>query len=811
MAKEHHHELDLTVDYPAPFDVREFRVKEGLHELYEVELEVVCPDRDVDLDALVGRTARFTLFRDAAMAHRHWSGVIADCSHVGIDVDQLSTYRMTLRPELWLLTQRRNYRIFQQSSDPDTVLAVLTEWGITPRRAFDAGLYPGRKYRVQYAESDFAFIRRLLEDAGITFYFEQHGEDNRVVLDDNPHGTPLRPEPIPFTHTYEAGLILEMVTEVKVARQLRPGRYTQRDVDYRRSPEFPLLAASQGGKPIEHRLERFHQNYGAFLFSALPDGTTPVADDRGAARTNLTVGQRQVERRLAAKRTDARRCRLRTTAHELQPGFVFHMSNHPREELAEGNGLLVVNSELTGEALGDWSHHIDAMFAEDAYHPPLRTPKPATHGLESATVVGPDDDEIHTDEYARVRVQFHWDREGKRDPNASCWIPVSQPWGGSGFGAINIPRVGQEVLVDFLGADPDRPVIVGRVFTKTNPVPYKLPEHRTVSGIRSRSANQMMMGANDEGEGMTIPPPTVDSLGAQLTPEGFALGPTELNAALSGQLFGALSPNAETHRWTGSEITMDDRMGQEVLYMQAERDMNTVVKNSQTAVIGNRRSAKVGGDDVLEVDHQQYIRTGSDRCVKVEATQTHIVTGDIRQQSVTGNQHFIAKELFTTASKHQVHVASETILLTVGESTLLMKPDFVILQTPKLFLNPGREALAQAIASGQQPQDPEERAAAAREAAVGAFNTRLDQALAEGDIGPNDTHASWLTPKLNTIDPPLPPTPPGMRTEDMVADWIELRQRANFPQWAAEQGLPSDAVFEDWRYGLNKPTLGPGG
>ncbi|MEQ9320504.1 MAG: contractile injection system protein, VgrG/Pvc8 family, partial [Polyangiaceae bacterium] len=276
MAKDFHH-LDLTVDFPADFDVRRFRVTEGLHELFVVELEVLCPDRDVDLEALVGNEARFALYRHAELAHRHWSGIITDCRHVGIDVQQSSTYRLTIHPELWLLTQRRNYRIFQQSSDPDTALAILAEWGIEPRRAYDAGLYPGRKYRVQYAESDYHFVRRLLEDAGIAFYFEQHGEGNRLVLDDAPHSGALRSAPIPYVHTSRRGdSEVELATQVEVTRQLRPGTYTQRDVDYRRSPEFPLLTRSAGGKKLEQGLERFHQNYGAFLFSALPDGTTPV-------------------------------------------------------------------------------------------------------------------------------------------------------------------------------------------------------------------------------------------------------------------------------------------------------------------------------------------------------------------------------------------------------------------------------------------------------------------------------------------------------------------------------------------------------
>ena len=811
---QHDHDLDLTVDYPADFDVRHFRVREALHELYRVELEVVSPDITVDLDELVGKRARFWMKRSDTIGERSWSGLVTDCSHVGVDTKQLGTYRIVIHPTMWLLTQRRNYRIFQHLSDPASAQKVLADWGLVPRVSYDASLYPGRKYRVQYAESDYQFVSRLLEDAGITFYFEDAGDDNVIVFDDAPHAGPLRDRPLAYESSPTGGILREIAREVRVVRKLRPGRYTQRDVDYRRSPEFPLVASSGAGTGVEQRLERFHQNYGAFLFSAKPDGSSPVADDHGAARTQLDVGERQVARRLAAKRSDARRCLFETTAHDLRPGLVFHFGDHPRDELAEGKRLLVVQTVLSGKAVGDWKQTVDATFADQPYHPPLRTRKPTTFGVESATVVGPDDDEIHTDEFARVRVQFHWDREGQRDPRASCWIPVSQPWGGAGFGAVNIPRVGQEVLVDFLGADPDRPVIVGRVFTKTNPVPYKLPDHKTVSGIRSRSANRMVMGAADGVEGVTPGAQSVaDSLAAQLTPPDFALGPTQIAAALEGNLFKAVSPNSETHRWPGSEVTMDDRLGQEVLYMQAERDMNVVVKNNQTAVIGNRRAVKVGTDDVLDVDHQQFTKVGADRLVKVEATQSHVVTGDVMQQSTEGSQHFVAKEAFTTTSKVQVHTASETIVFNVGESTLFMRPDFVILQTPKLFMNPGPEALQLSIATGEGPLDPDQAAAEIKAQAMAAFDARLDSALAPGELRANE-HGSDIQSKASHMDG-LPDVP-GESRSDLTSRWIDKRRREYFPQHIEREiaagNLPAgqDWAFEQFNNGgLVYTPLGP--
>src|SRR5262249_42052966 len=150
---------------------------------------------------------------------------------------------------------------------------------------------------------------------------------------------------------------------------------------------------------------------------------------------------------------------------------------------------LVVESQIDGVLDRSFSHHVEARSADRPYHPPIVTPRPKVNGVESATVVGPPGEEIHTDEFGRVRVQFHWDREGKLDDNSSCWIHSSQPWGGAGYGGVNLPRVGQEVLVDFLGGDPDRPVIVGRVYTNLQKVPYKLPANKTQSGWKSNSTN----------------------------------------------------------------------------------------------------------------------------------------------------------------------------------------------------------------------------------------------------------------------------------------------------------------------------------
>ena len=197
---------------------------------------------------------------------------------------------------------------------------------------------------------------------------------------------------------------------------------------------------------------------------------------------------------------------------------------------------------------GEWSLSAEAVSADQPYHPPVTTAKPRVQGVESATVVGPPGEEIHTDEFGRVRVQFHWDREGRYDDNSSCWIPVSQPWGGAGYGGMNLPRIGQEVLVDFLGGDPDRPVIVGRVFTNLQKVPWKLPDNKTQSGLRSNST-----GASG----------------------GY------------------------------NEMMFEDALGKELVRFQAERDYNKLVKNDENTTVGNDRTKEIKRNENVTIGNDR--------------------------------------------------------------------------------------------------------------------------------------------------------------------------------------------------------------
>jgi type VI secretion system secreted protein VgrG len=275
--------------------------------------------------------------------------------------------------------------------------------------------------------------------------------------------------------------------------------------------------------------------------------------------------------------------------------------------------------------------YAEAVSAAQPYHPASKTPKPKTEGVESATVVGPPGEEIHTDEFGRIRVHFHWDRESKMDDNSSCWIHVSQAWGGAGYGGSNLPRVGQEVLVDFLGGDPDRPIVTGRVYTNLQKTPYGLPANKTQSGWKSNSTNK-----------------------------------------------------------TGgyNEIMFEDASGKELLRIQAERDRQTLVKRDSTTTVGQNRTITVVKNDTETVKGSQQIEVTGNRSVTVREQQ--IVQVDKDHVLVTGQMYAsVAKRHIVQSTEVIVLSANQAVRLEVGpDSYIEITAAGIVIQGPRVEINP---------------------------------------------------------------------------------------------------------------------------
>lgn len=623
-------------------DVREFTVSEAMSSLFSVTVTAVSTNPDIDFEAVIGREASFTLEgRSATGAPRSWRGVLSELQLLRVEVTGLSTYQLRLEPKLWLASQRRTHRIFQALTELEIARQILEEWGIDHQESI-GGHYKAREYRVQYGETDFAFFARMLQDAGISFYFVDRGDRTVCVLSDAPQQNHERLPPIAFADTPGA-VDAEYITKVQVTRQVRSGKLTVRDHDFRRPAEY-ALAASASTSGVEEQLESFHYEPGAMLFESAGGVGTPVADDRGMFRADEAQGHRLAVHRLSAHREGAATITFQANVIDLGPGSVVRILHHPQREVADHKKLLVVASRIEGTHDQPFVHHCETRSASQPYHPPHHQPKPRTGGAESATVVGPTGEEIHVDEFGRVRVQFHWDREGAYDHKSSCWIPVSQSWAGAGYGSVNLPRVGQEVIVDFLAGDPDRPVITGRVYTNLQKTPYPLPEHKTRSGWRSNS-----------------------------TPS-----------------YGGYN-----------ELMFEDRAGAELLHMRAQRNMTTQVNKDHISSIGNNRSTSIARHESKSVGGNQSATVQGDNNLTTNGDFSESVMGSF--SSLASADRLLRTKGGSSSEAHTHSITSDQgTTITVGNSMIHIGPDSIIIQTPKLLLNPG-EGPATSAALGGSP------------------------------------------------------------------------------------------------------------
>jgi type VI secretion system secreted protein VgrG len=655
-------------------DVRRFDVDQRIGRPFRVELMVRSDNPSIDSDEALGFAASFELRDGAELAH--WTGVCTELDQVAVELGGLSTYRVVIEPRVWLLSQRTNYRIFQYKSELDIVRELFAEWGISHRVRADFSVHKARKFRVQYGESDMSFALRLLEDAGISLHFSSEDDETVVVLDDRPNAVEPHTDALQF-HDEPAVVRGLFATDVSIAQRTRPGSAALGDLDYRRSPMTQPRIATKDGLRQEAPLEVFDYEPGAMLYQVGSATLGVSADDRGSTRTDEARGSLKTAHRLASLREDALRIDLSTNALSLAPGQTLRVTDHPHP--AACAPMLVVGSRISGEHDESWLNHLECSPADAPYVPPRTTPKPVVSGLESAVVTGGPGDEIHTDEYGRVRVQFHWDREGRRDASSSCWIPTSQVWSGPGFGGVMLPRVGQEVLVEFLNGDPDRPVVTGRVFTHDRPPPFELPRGATLTGFVGRTTPALVFGASD---------------GLQ---EGHIVSQWHSSRAQDAAFRAAPPDELLRGRQLENMFLVGDRQGQNLAFLQARRDLNLLVKNAWSTVVGNFRGVLVGGDDRLRVNNKQQFVVVLDQGLRVVRDQTLHSHKD-RTELIFGRAGLIVDKEVRLETTGELQIESATSLtleagealeLEVGQSKIWLTPSEVVFDSPEVRVNEG--------------------------------------------------------------------------------------------------------------------------
>ena len=593
-----------------------FRGSEGLGRLFKYDLKMASDDGNIGFDDVVGQTMTVRLDQGDGPP-RYLCGVVSRFVLDGSDGGEFC-YQATLRPWLWTLTQNRDSRIFQHRSVPDIVKQVFRDQGFADFEERLSESYDPREYCVQYRESDFAFVSRLLEEEGIYYYFRHEESRHVLVLADHAGAHDAVPpgDEIPFVpRNDDSGRIKDHVFEWTMTQRVGPGRVALNDFDFTR-PRADLESRRVSPRPHAHSDAEIYDYPGEYTAAA--------------------AGERYARLRLEEQQHGAAVAEAATNARGLATGYSFQLTDYPRED--QNREYLVIAAEYEFRA-GEYSSGTDAD--EDLYscrfkviprETPFRssrtTPIPIIAGPQTAIVVGQAGEEIWTDEYGRIKVQFHWDRVGVQDEASSAWIRVAQMWAGPGFGSVFLPRIGQEVIVEFLEGDPDRPIITGRVYNGDNMPPYPLPDDKSVSGIRSRS-----------------------------TPGG---SPQNFN-----------------------EIKLDDRKGEELFFVQAEKDREVLVKNDNSECVGGNEAITIGKNQKLKVGAASMESVALGKALSVGGGY-QISVGGVLNETVGGAkmEEIGAYRLEAVAGYKTTQVgeklsvdAGDEIELKSGDSSLTMTKD----------------------------------------------------------------------------------------------------------------------------------------
>lgn len=509
---------------------------------------------NADVDPLKMLGGAVSIEGESGDPKRWFSGLISDFRLTRIE-DRLAHYEAVVRPWLWFLGNATDCRIFQNMSVIEIIEEIFSKYGPVKFEKRLQGSYPQRDYCVQYDETDLDFVQRLLEHEGIMYFFEHgDGEHTLIIVDAM---SKLKPAPGNETVPYHfegqgARRDVEYITEWIPGSSVRPGSYAHDDYDFQK-PGADLTAVSAQAFSHKQASGEYYRQPGAHLDVGRGDSIAAIRREEIQAAHN----------RIAAV----------GTVRRLVSGCTFKLDGFPRED--QNQEYLVISAEYklfdpgyrSGIETEGENFQVVLGVAPTAlpYRPPRITPRPIMRGPQTATVVGPSGEEIFTDKYARVKVQFHWDRLGKKDQNSSCFVRVSQTWAGSGWGFIQIPRIGQEVIVDFIEGDPDLPIITGRVYNASQMPPYGLPGSATQSGWKS-------------------------------------------NSSLGGGGY--------------NELMFEDKAGSELVNFQAQKDHNLLIKNDRTKLVQHDQSDRIDNDAKHSVGHNLDEDVGNNKTVKIGVDQT---------------------------------------------------------------------------------------------------------------------------------------------------------------------------------------------
>ena len=621
----------IRVETPLGNDVlilEAFSGREAVSEIFSYRLDVLSVRADISPDEIVGKNISF-LVRTADGSERYFNGHVQGVAGGESEGGQLRRYYLDVVPWLWFLTRTTDCRIFQEKSAPDIIEEIFGDLSFSDYRLELQANHPQREYCVQYRESDFAFVSRLMEEEGMFYFFTHEQGKHTLVIADHKAAHKFCPEKeIQFNR---GSLEEDHISHWEHRWEFRTGKWAQTDYDFKKSSTSLMTKTSTLMTVPKVK------DYEAYEFPGL---YYAKGDGESLTKLRMEMDEAGFDTVSAA-----------STCRSLYAGGKFTLSKHatPQEE---GGTWTITGIEhhahcpiqLAGGARGEQSYDNAFTCMPDSvvYRPPLTTPKPVVHGLQTAVVTGPAGEEIYPDEFGRVKVQFHWDRVGQKDEQTTIWIRVAHHIAGKNWGFHGLPRIGQEVVVAFEEGDPDRPLVIGSVYNDEHMPPYEYPANKTRSGYQSRS----------------------------------------------------------TKGGTGSnfnEFRIEDKKGEEEIYIHAEKDQNNVVENDETTQVGRNRTENVGKDEKISIGENRTEDVGKDESITIGENRTEsvgkderITIGSNRTEDVgkdetisigQNRKETVAKDETVEIRSNRTHDVGKDDKLVVGKRLLVNAGDQITLQT----------------------------------------------------------------------------------------------------------------------------------
>lgn len=541
---------------------------ESVSNLFEFNITFVSKNANLEGKDIIGQPITLEIDTEAGIS-RHLNGLVTDFGYIGEDEDEESyhAYTCTVRPFMWYLTQNVDSRVFVDKSVLDITNEVLSTFGFPYQIKCQKG-YRTRGFCVQYQETSFNFLNRLFEQEGIYYYFTHNNGSHELVITDDVGILGAVPSSnIPYHSRQTApGVPSSAYIDTWEERDsLRSNQFVTQEYNYKNA-KIPMKSSDSvhdfNSVTMEH-----YDFYTGFSDISEAQNYSQVRSEDLKSQTKVITGS--------------------GTALTIAPGYTFTLNRHPHSSSNTEYTILKTDYDFeeagytTGERVGKFRISFQVLPKSYQYRPPLKTPKPKVIGTQAATVTGPSGEEVYTNEYGDIKIQFHWDRYGKMDENSSNWVRVTQGSAGAGYGSINTPRIGEEVLVDFINGDADRPIVLGRLYNSAMSPPWGFPAAAKQSGIKSKSFNSPLSNFN--------------------------------------------------------ELMFNDTAGSEIVNFQAQKDLTSLVKNNETRNVNNNRTTTIGNNETVTVVGDRSKTVQKNETASITQNRTKSV-GQNETASITQNQ-----------------------------------------------------------------------------------------------------------------------------------------------------------------------------